>query len=166
MKLFVPIVIGAAALGTVAIVTHMRHEREMRRMHVPAPPTPQEMMHRLHWAIEEYIRHGAMDPTEVHRKKHMITPAVHDHCLRHLPHLLHRGVPPHILKEKCIAIAEKVCQQLHIQMKPRCRHPHLSPMGVGHIGGINHAPHKAYAVNIYELSYNHVPTPNTAGHIM
>jgi hypothetical protein len=174
MKLLLPaFAIGAVALVGLAFCGHVRHERSMKKMHVPRPLTHQELVHRYRMGTQEYIMHSALDPREAVHKWHLVSPAVAEHCHRHVSHLLMRGASPHEIQQKCIAIAEKICQQLHIQMKPRCswQHRHHHPWGhpggqlSDHIGGLNHAGHKSYAVNIYELNYNHAPTPNLGGRL-
>jgi hypothetical protein len=159
MKHFLPVAaISAAAVAAVVIFTQKRHERDLRKLPTPSPPpTPMQRTRQLKREIENYIRHAAIDKREVVRKQHLIGPAVHDHCYRQIPRMLSSGASSHEIKQRCIAIAEKICNQLYIQMKPRCR-PMLSRRH-------KHGAHgnSAYAVNIYELDYNHVPTPNRKG---
>jgi hypothetical protein len=164
MKLFVPAVgVGVVAITALAVCGHFRHEKEIRKMHIPRPLTHKEIIHRYRMGTQEYIMHSALDPREAVAKWHLISPVVAEHCHRHVPHMLAHGASHHEIRQRCIGIAEKICQQLHIHLKPRCNNLMSGGQIRGHIGGLNHAGHKAYAVNIYELDYNHAPTPNLRG---
>jgi hypothetical protein len=57
--------------------------------------------------------------------------------------------------KRCIGICEKVCDELHIPLKPRCEPP-LSENDKYHAFA-------NYAVNVFQLDYNHAPPMTTVG---
>lgn len=165
-KFLIPALAAGAAIIGVAAFSHQKHQHEMKKLKSlppPRPPTPEEVGHRMKFEIENYISQSVLDPYDFHKKRRFVQQAIHDHS-RRIPGLWHRHQSLREIRTHSIAVAEKICHQLHIHLKPRCRPFDVHPRGVGRIGGISHIPHKkSYSVNIYELDYNHVPTPTQQG---
>lgn len=154
-----------------------RHRPSLPRMRIKGAPVPiSAMVDNYKDECREYMLHAAVDGHEAMEKDHIIEPLLHEHCHRKLPHMIAGGAHHSEIQQHCIAICEKVAHECNLHLKPRCE-PHMlhhsssgihpGIIGNSSIGGILPRYHAhALQVNMYDINYNHAPTPNIMGRLL
>jgi len=138
-------------VAAVAYVQFHDHHQRRKIARMPRPMTIPEKVEHLKRRCHHYIHATAINPKDVMRKRHLLEPQIHEHCHRHLPPLLAGGAHPHHVAKKCVAICEKICDAFNIDMKPRCE-------GMDRVMGGRYHAHANYAVNLFDINYQHAPT--------
>ena len=150
MSLLIPL-IAAGAAGAAVVFTmqsekeHKRKMREHMRRH-RRPLTIPERCNQLKGRCHQYISLTSLDKYDVAAKRRYLDLKLDDHIRRHIHPMLRGRAPRRAVSQRCIAICEKVCDELHIPLKQRCEPP---------IG--KYQANANYATNVFSLDYNHAP---------
>jgi len=146
---------GAAAIFTMQDDAKQKREmrRYMRRQSRPTAMTIPERCKRFRHRCHQYIDLTTLDRYDVQAKRRYLDLKLRDHIDRHIAPMLKARAPPRAISKKCVGICEKVADELHIIMKPRCEPP-ISR---------KYSTHADYATTIFSLDYNHAPAITNIG---
>ena len=147
--ILLPLVMAGVAGGALLFTMEddKRQKREMRRQirRNQRPLTIPERCNRLTKRCHQYIDLTSLDRYDVNAKRRYLDLKLKDHVHRHLAPMLRAKAPQRAVSKRCIGICEKVCDELHIHMKPRCEAPPFPILQAN------------YATNVFALDYNHAP---------
>lgn len=157
VNVLIPLAVAGVAGAAVVYTMHSEHEhkrkmREQMRYHA-RPLTIPEKCNKLKHRCHQYIDLTSLDKHDVAAKRRFLELKLNDHIYRHIAPMLKFRAPQKHISKRCTAICEKVCDELHIHLKPRCE----PPWG-------KYKTHQAnFATNIFSLDYNHAPAITNIG---